>query len=150
VLVRGGTLTLAGSGTVTVTLAEPFRTLYASGSGALSVSGFSFKDVGFHHSGTGTLTVSGEAVHATLAPSAGAIDATQFTVNSLRITASGKSTVRATARGACITASGHAGVRVAATHSAAATVDAGAKVVVSGCPVAGRRPSSGLGQVRWV
>jgi hypothetical protein len=147
--VRGGSITLCGGGSVTVTLTEPFRTLYASGSGLVSVSGFSFKDVGFHLSGAGGLTVSGEAVHATLAPSgAGVVDATGFVVRSLKITASGKSAVKATCRMACITATGHAGVRVTATQSAAVTADTGAKVVILDCPVAGRRPS-GPGRVRW-
>lgn len=137
VTVRGGTLTLCGEGAVTVTLPEPFRTLYASGSGATAVSGFSFKDVGLHLSGPGDLTVSGEALHATLAPSgSGTLDASAFTVRSLKIVASGKSSVRATCRTACVTASGHAGVRVTATQSAAVTADAGAKVVILDRPVA--------------
>lgn len=150
VLVRNGTLTLAGAGTVTVTLAAPFRTLYSSGSGKVSVSGFSFKDVGFYHSGSGGLTVAGDAVHATLAPSGNAVvNATLFPVSALKITASGKSALRATGRTVCLSASGHAVVQAVATRSASVTVDAGARVTVSGCPVAGRRPPSGLGKVRW-
>lgn len=151
VLVRGGSLLLTGSGTLTVTLPEPFRTLHASGSGKTRVSGFSFKDAGFHLSGKGDLTVSGEAVHATLAASDyAAVDAAGFVVNSLRITAAGKSAVRAACRTLCATAKDHASVQVTAGGSAAVTVDSGAKVTVAGCPVAGRRPGSGLGRVRWV
>lgn len=151
VTVRGGTLTLCGEGSVTVTLQAPFRTLYAAGSGAVAVSGFSFKDVGIYLSGPGDLTVSGEAVHATLVPSGtGALDATGFIVRSLKIAASGKTSVRATCRTACITASGNAGVQITATQSASVTVEAGAKVLVKDCPVAGRHPSaSSLGRVRW-
>lgn len=151
VLVRAGTLTLAGAGAVTVTLAASFRTLYTSGSGKVSVSGFSFKDAGFYHSGTGELTLSGDAVHATLAPSGnGVINAASFTVTSLKITASGRSVVRATGRTVCLTASGHAFVQTAATGTASVSVDAGARVTVAGCPAAGRRRPSGLGKVRWV
>ncbi len=151
VMVRAGAVYLAGEGEVVLTLARPFRWLYASGAGDVSVAGFSFQDVGLHLSGAGGLIVTGQAGHAALVHAgAGALDAARFAVTSLKVNAAGAGSLRACGQSACISAAGRAVVHVAATRSATVTAGAGARVTVSGCPVAGRRPSpASMGRIHW-